>query len=244
VANSLVRFWNEAKLDQIPILHPQDKISRSRIQDGITSFSDFVDVFKKGTLSNKALHLSLLPQPYLGDLDNADIIILLRNPGLSACDYYAEGTRPDYRKTLQNCIRQTDRRHAFLDPKWSWTTGFGWWEKKLRKVAQRIASDKFDGHYGRALFDMSQRVASIEMMPYHSFGYGGIKNLASATAAREFVSSLDDSRTVIVSRGVSDWALPEKPNIIKYSTGHARSASLGPDTAGGKAILRSYGIEE
>ncbi|ODR88489.1 hypothetical protein A8M32_26190 [Sinorhizobium alkalisoli] len=91
-------------------------------------------------------------------------------------------------------IRQERRNHLFLDPKWAWTSGFVWWENKLRDVARVIASERFNGHYGRALADLSfiewyaeegkrllsRRVAAIELVLYHSFRFGSSKKFASA----------------------------------------------------------------
>lgn len=240
--NTLVAFWNEAALHEAPFQHPKDVIPGRQIESEIACYADFIRAFEEGKLSRKALHLGLLPQPFLGDLDNAEIILLLRNPGLSACDYYAEERHPAYRHELIAAIRQERRQHVFLDTRWAWTSGFIWWESKLREVTRLIAAERFDGHYGRALRDLAGRLASIEMMPYHSFDYGGVKRLVSAEAARRFVASLDGDRTVIVTRGVADWALPPAPHIIRYPSSHARSASLGPTTAGGRAILARYGI--
>lgn len=240
--NTLVAFWKEAKLEEAPYQHPRDLIQARRIQSGVSCYTDFVRAFEQDKLSRKALHLGLVPQPYLGDLDNAEIILLLRNPGLSACDYHAEERYPAYRHDLIATIRQEHRRHFFLDTKWAWTSGFIWWENKLREVLRLIAVERFDGHYGRALKDLSGRLASIEMIPYHSFDYGAVNRLASTEAARGFVMSIDCKRTIIVTRGVSDWALPEADHIINYPSSHGRSASLGPTTTGGQAILARYGI--
>lgn len=242
MTNKLLTFWNEAKLERAPYAHPRDVIPAKHIQSGISSYAEFLAAFEGGLLSRTAFHLSLLPQPYHGDLDNAEILLLLINPGLSACDYHAEDHYPAFREDLIASIRQERRSHVFLDPKWAWTSGFVWWEGKLRDVARVIASERFNGHYGRALADLARRVASIELVPYHSFNFGNSKKLASADTARRFVASVDPSRTVIVTRSVADWGLPDAPHIIKYPSTHARSASLGRKTIGGRAILERYGI--
>ncbi len=242
MTNALLTFWNEANLDAAPYAHPRDVIPAKHIQSGISSYAEFLTAFESGLLSRTAFHLSLLPQPYHGDLDNAEILLLLINPGLSACDYHVEQNYPAFREDLIASIRQERRNHIFLDPNWAWTSGFVWWESKLRDVARVIAAERFNGHYGRALADLACRVASIELVPYHSFNFGSSKRIASSNEARRFVSSIDPSRTIIVTRSVADWELPDAANIIKYPSAHARSASLGLKTIGGKAILERYGI--
>lgn len=242
--NDLISFWDEAALAHAPFIHPRDNIPNSQIQSDVRSYAEYLSAFERDTLAKSAFHLGLLPQPYHGDLDNAEVLLLLINPGLSASDYYAEARHPDFRESLVDSIRQVRRSHMFLDPKWAWTSGFAWWEGKLRDVAKLIAKERFEGHYGRALADLAQRIASIELVPYHSSIFGGSKRLASADAARCFVNSVDASRTIIVTRGVTDWGLPNAPNIIKYPTTHARSASLGRYSVVGQAILARYGITD
>lgn len=242
MANRLVEFWDEAALACAPYVHPHDAIAENKIQELISSYDEYVAAFESDRLRSNALHLGLLPQPYLGDLDNAEIILLLSNPGLSACDYHLEQNYPAYRESLIDSIRQVRRSHLFLDPKWAWTSGFVWWERKLRDVAKEIALKCFDRHYGQALADLGRRIASIELVPYHSFNFDSPKNLASSIEALNFVKSIDSSRTIIVTRSVAAWDLPDAANIVKYPPQHARSASLGPETMGGRAILERYGI--
>lgn len=59
-------------------------------------------------------------------------------------------------------------------------------------------------------------------------------------AAREIAK--DPNRTVIVTRRVQDWGISEGPNVVNYSGGQTRGASLGPNSAGGRAILFAFGV--
>ncbi|OOY30397.1 hypothetical protein BMI88_14515 [Thioclava sp. F36-6] len=220
--------------------HPDDTISESHIQLDVSSYETFVSALERGNMPRSNFHLHLLPQPYFGDLEDAEILILLANPGLSASDYFAEETCPEYRDELIGSLRQEKRSHMFLDPKWAWTSGFSWWERKFRSVAQCIATEHFDGHYGNALADLARRVASVELVPYHSFNFRSQNQLASVQAARDFASTVASDRKVIVTRSVTAWELPEADNFIKYKPEEARSASLGLETCGGKAILEVY----
>ena len=239
--NPLFRHWDKAALQSAPFLHPADIIPVSQ-QAGILSTADFVRQFENGDLSPSAFHLGLYPQPYLGDLDNADIVILLLNPGLSALDYFIENSQTEFRNEIRATIRGEKRDHLFLDSNWIWTAGFAWWESKLRGVAQIISKERFSGRYGNTLKDLAHRIAAVQLVPYHSFGFKGSKKLASSVAAREYVNQLDEQQTIIVLRSVRDWQLPDRPNVIKYPQNLARSASLAPGTPGGDAILRHYGI--
>jgi hypothetical protein len=245
-ADHLVQFWGEAKFDEPPFLHPKDKSAYELAQTCNYNYSEYSQAFKDGELDkNKpALHLGLLPQPYLGDLYNADIVILLLNPGLATCDYYLEENHPDFKEQLMATLKQEKRDHIFLDPRWSWTPGFNWWEKKLREVAKLISENKFGGNYGKALNALATRILSIELYPYHSFEFrspaGNVP--ASTKAAQTFARSISEDRLVICTRGANQWRLAAGKSVVVYPPSHARSASLSARSEGGKAILSKFGI--
>ena len=177
----------------------------NRIQQGVNCYADYVRALKENRLCRTALHLSLLPQPYHGDLENAEVIILLKNPGLHASDYFAEENEPEFRRSVVGTIRQEMRSHIFFDPKWAWTSGFTWWESKLRQVGLRIAHEKFNGNYSRALADLARRIACLELVPYHSASFSGTTQIASAKAVRKFAQEASRERTIVVTRAVKDW---------------------------------------
>lgn len=241
--NTLVQHWNKAPLDVAPFLHPDDQIILKRASP-VTSYAGFTDELASGAVKPKTFHLSLMPVPYFGDLDNAGVIILLLNPGLHASDYMLEERFPEFRDELRSVIRQESRGNPFLDPRWAWTSGFTWWEGKLGEVARVIASKRFNGHYGEALRSLSGHVAVIEMVPYHSKSFGGPVDIPSARAALAFVKEVveEGRRTVIVTRQVRKWGFAPSDKVINYSAGQARGASLSPRSPGGRAILSTYGL--
>lgn len=235
-------FWDECDLEAPPYQHPKDDLLSNGIEQDVCCYADYVRAFKENRLANKALHLSLLPQPYHGDLRNAEVFVLLKNPGLHPSDYYAEEKDPEFRQSIIATIRQEKRSHMFLDPKWAWTSGFNWWESKLRMVGRLIAKDRFDGDYSKALADLARRIACLELVPYHSQTFSGPTQIASAKAVRRFAreAARDRDRTIVVTRAVKDWDVGNGSNIVAYNAGQARGASLGPDTPGGRAILERY----
>jgi len=259
--NELVRFWDRCDLAAPPYWHPDDHLVLRRgngrhIDDEPKTFDQYLVSPLFGDFEDHRLQLSLLPAPYLGNLANADIIVLLLNPGLAFCDYYAEARVPRFRQRLEMNLRQSFERidfpFHFLDPEFCWHGGFLWWERKLRSVITTIADRKFNKSYLRALRDLSGRLACIELVPYHSQTFRShalINHLPSARAARQFVHDVlvpaanNDERTIIVTRQVAAWRLPEGTlNPVVYRGGLTRGASLGLSTPGGQEILRRYGI--
>ena len=243
-AKELTQFWRACRLEREkpPYRHPDDHLARNRIQQGVESYADYVDAFNGCRVSDTNFHLSLLPQPYHGDLENAEVFVLLKNPGFHASDYLAEETDTEFRQSIVGTIRQDVRTHMFLNPKWAWTSGFTWWESKLRKVAQLVAGHWFDGDYPEALADLARRVACLELVPYHSKSFRGTTDIASANAVRRFAEQASRDRKIVITRAVKEWGLESGPNVIEYGREQARGASLGPDSPGGRAILECYGL--
>ena len=256
-----ITFWRHCRLTARPFAHPDDLlILRQRdgrfIDSEPSNFDTFVAGPRFGNFDDHRLHLSLLPLPYDGDLRHAEIVIFLLNPGFSYCDYWAETRIPAFRQRKKNNLRQSFQGVEFpfweLDPQFCWHGGFVWWEKKLRNVAKIIAARKFGGRYLDALRDLSRKLACIELVPYHSQSFRAhelVEKLPSVKMVRKFVreSLVPDAsagrRTLIVTRQAKAWGLrPVTGKVVVYEGGETRGASLSPNSRGGKAILRRYGI--
>ena len=104
---------------------------------------------------DKRFHLSLIPQPFLGDLSKARVVILTLNPGLRPIDYFAEFFNDEYRNALLGTLRQDfDERfpNIKLNPRFSWTSGFRYWHDRLAKLIDRFAEEPKIPRIPRALF--------------------------------------------------------------------------------------------
>jgi hypothetical protein len=256
--NDLVEFWRQAQSIKPPFAHPADlPVLRKHtrwIEDEAVDFESYLASSRFASCDDNGFHLSLLPVPYAGDLEGADFIILLLNPGVTYTDYWGETHVPEFRKRLLSNLNQqfnkTDYGFLYLDPQFCWHSGFVWWEKKFRELVQEIARLKFDGNYRDALRDFSHRVASVELIPYHSASFHEhkiINRLPSVAKVRAFVqdnlvpAARAGKKTLIVTRQATAWGLTaEKDKIVVYEGGHTRGASLSPRSEGGRAILRHY----
>jgi hypothetical protein len=85
-----------------------------------------------GSPKTKELCLDLLPMPFVGDVENAVVSLLMLNPGLVPSDYFGEFEVKDYRNALLENLKQTaGSQLLFLDPRFSWHGGFVYWHTKL-----------------------------------------------------------------------------------------------------------------
>jgi hypothetical protein len=184
---------------------------------------------------------------------------LLLNPGLAYSDYL-ELENTAFREAVEYTLRQdfsrTDFPFIWLNPEFCWHSGFKYWEEKLRGIIKRIAEQKFNNNYLHALRDLSQRIAMVELVPYHSYRFGPdslAKSLSSARAARKYIQETvvplaqAEEKTLIVTRRVRDWEIKDHPHekeIIIYNGSEARGAHLTRNTKGGQAILRRYELSD
>ncbi len=141
MAHDLIEFWREISVTRPPFAHPRDLAVLEKYPRKIDiepkDFDSFVASAQFGDFKDHRLHLSLVPQPYAGNLEQADIFVLLLNPGVEYTDYYGEYRQKEFRQCLVDNLRQQNSDEEFpflwLNPEFCWHCGFMWWEEKLRK---------------------------------------------------------------------------------------------------------------
>lgn len=249
-AVGLARFWKAFEPVDAPHVHEADRqlVLREpyRTYTTVEAYIASDDFGEPGP----ELQLGVLPAPFAGDLDQADIFILLLNPGFDTVDLYDRDSafRDAYARTLRQDLAGEAFPFVYLNPAYCWTGAYRWWERKLRDTVQHLA-ERRQVSYLSALKLLSQHLAAIELVPYHSVSGPShkLQHLPSANTARDFVHNTllprahDGEVTLIVTRSVSLWGLDkardESGSIIIYGAGHSRGASLTAASAGGEAIL-------
>ena len=230
-------------------------VLRRRILEAQTSFAwtrlDFKGLIKSERLgpNDSFFHFSLLPAPYVGRLETADVFILLLNPGFSPGDYFGEYERRDFRNALVQNLKQdlSDAEYPFLflNPRFCWHPGYQWWEAKLRKILLEVADAKHKGNYLLALKEASQCLASIELVPYHSrkFRDGQLADrLKSVQKARAWVNNDVVQRAAkgeLVIVPTHKWNLRNRSNrVVCVKKGAALGFHITPNTEAGRLVLK------
>lgn len=254
--NSLSDYWSDFfdYCTKPPYIHRDDlPFFHERYSKGKPDAWERLDF--KGFIRSERLcandsdfHFSLLPAPYVGNLAKADVFILLLNPGFSPGDYFAEYEQTDFKKALKQNLKQeflgVEYPFLYLDPQFCWHPGYRWWEGKLRKIVQAVAEKRDIRNYPLALRAVSRRIASIEVVPYHSRRFGDGKlltKLGSALSARAWVSGYLIPRALegkLVVVATHKWHLKNRHNsVVCLGRFQARAASLAPKTEAGKLVL-------
>ena len=211
---------------------------------------------------DRRLHLGLLPGPFVGDVLNASIYVLMTNPGVTRDDY-REYEEPVFRRALLANLKleRLDGvlRFLCLDRQFAWHDGFKYWNSKvgLGKTVQELAS-RWGISEPEARTEIGDKLAVIQLFPYHSANGPSdskwLNSLPSVRLAGEFVRDTVAKRVrekqaiVIAMRRVKRWNqylpadLTEEQGVIRsVNAGEARAANLRPASRGGRAILRHLG---
>ena len=235
--DAFLQYWRVFTPKGARFVHPEDA--------GSTHLDDF--------------ELTLLPIPFIGDLCNAECVILMLNPGLDDEDSAWE-KKSTFRSALEGNLTQSFPIDAhpnfYLDPAFAQHAGAGYWAKsrrltgrrdsqKLRSVIEAVALR--DGvSEAAAQRHVARKVAVLQLCPYHSrvlHRRAALSSLASVTRARSFAHALirEKSKLLIAARSVAEWGLTgphDTDHLVVYAPAQGASASLTVGSKGGQAMLK------
>ena len=205
------------------------------------------------------VHLSHLPAPFWGDLQRARVLIFLKNPGFDNTDYYLE-SQPDFREAhlhgLQSPAEPLPFPFIHLDPRFSWSGSFLWWEQRLRPILDALIAD--DGlTYQQALHALSRQIAAVQLFPYRSRDSSRLRyrtrlggTMPSVAAAQHFLTKRATAATqadggaqlLLVLRSHADWhtggcPAPDGRNFLHGP--RLQGVSLHPRFPAGKRLLQT-----
>lgn len=238
----LVSFWHKCPSDP-PFVHPDDLSKLAKGDLGHLDFDKYIAGLRF-TPTDSGFHFSLLPVPYVGSMASADIFVLGLNPGFEHGDYYAECCVPEFHRRLVANLRQEpleqDYPFFYLDPRFCWHPGFGWWERKFRDIVTGLTEMRPGYSYHDGPREVSRRLLAIELVPYHSKQFSGTTKLASSEQARAFVRNAlipraeKDEALIVLTRSYRRWSLPMEHVL---SCENPQNPSMSKESEVGKKIL-------
>ena len=255
--NNLVSFWNTNFYKETYIHKDDYSLIKNMLFDDCKSFSEYKDKYLnkfENPESNEIFkfHPSLYPVPYCGDLRNAKIFILSLNPGFD-CDYYHEDDEK-FKSALKSNLAQkfdTEYQLCYLNPEFCWTGSGRYWLKKFSSLIQYMLKNKMTESYTEALKLLSQNIALLEIVPYHSksFHFSKYESLASVQVMINFINEIiaDKSKKLIILRKgnelietkklITVTSEDEKSHVCVYRHSECQSASLSENSKGGEIII-------
>ncbi len=205
-------------------------------------------VSKRGDSSYAtSIHTYLLPQPFIGDIKRAKIIICSLNPGFSDEDCYIEDKvlsqkymYPDYTEELLNQLNPKDENKTmfWLTEKDEKSGGSRWWRHKLDQndksvslvaaIAKEYYNEYNSDNKERVFEWLSKNMAAIELFPYHSkkFSKSLLNKCESSKCIKNYVheclipAANEGNRLICFTRSLKDWGVENynTKNVILNSS--------------------------
>lgn len=112
------------------------------------------------------VHAALHPVPYLGNLETADLFLFMINPSVTYGDYGTQASE-SFQKELAAQIRQERDLCLALDPKFSWTSWFAYYDRLLGPAVRALMVSRKRSRHD-VLTSVASRLAILELVPYFS----------------------------------------------------------------------------
>lgn len=253
--SNLIEFWKQLDQDTFPRIHREDFAILKNHPDLLSTFKTWSSFVKEHDWTQdqerRKLQTSLVPVPYVGNLENAKIYVLMLNPGFLPICHWAESHNTTLTDGLWQNLYQTTDEFLFLNPDFAWHPGFTYWSSRFQKTLQQIMLKK-SCSYQEALRFLSCSVANVQMVPYASNNFAlssQITNaLPSVVQVKKFVRDVllpnaeAENKIIIVARQNKSWALPSHPAILDVKGPLVRSARFEGNTEILERIWQGLGV--
>lgn len=204
---------------------------------------------KKAAKEKYKLRLNVYPQHFVGDIDNAKIIILSLNPGYSTEYYDAYKNKTEYKQTIkENLEMERPFFHAF---ELANESDLGYWGNKMKCWVEGYEK-KDNEEIIESLKKITKDIALAEFFPYHSMSYNDMYNkLGKGTSPnsnrkikdylptqkflfekiKKRIDDKDDKVIIILTRSFAKWyeaieGLRDYKHC--YEVNNTRNFSLNP----------------
>lgn len=196
--------------------------------------------YKDGDKRKTAIHFELLPQPFIGDVENAKIIICSLNPGFSTGDYKVDESHRD--DILEQLNPDNHNKTLFWltekpDNEGNLSGGAKWWQGKLdqkdknkslvyniiKKYKSDVASlsdEQLKKEKEKVFKVLSENMAAIELFPYHSEKFNRkYVECCSTQKIKDYVwntlvKNAKKNQLICFTRSFALWEKKEVPNVI------------------------------
>ena len=186
--------WERVDLESNEII-PENNIEKLAIRDLKTLSGEY------------ELHLDIIPEPYWGDIVNANVFILSGNPGYGEIE---DGFRKNGEliAKIQDNLNQTSPTNL-TSPNLLWIEepvkikngntphpGYGFWKKMMGAILEK---------------EKEPNICVIEFFPYHSQKIAGeMKTCAMTLPSSDYINyfiekAIHDKKWIVIARCKSEW---------------------------------------
>lgn len=178
----------------------------------LTSDAYYIERFNQTTDLDHQIHTEILPEPFLGSLEKASLVLLNLNPGFDDQDLIWH-KRPDFvQENAKNLLHESNPPFYLLNQKFSNSAGYMWWYKHLKELVEK-----------KGLEDVANSTMCIEFFPYHSRRFKRIgkkvlpdKYLPSQQYSFDLVRrAILMNKTILIMRCEKTW-IEAVPELVNY----------------------------
>ena len=162
-------------------------------------------ICNKKNSKNYEFHPEILPEPFWGDIRNANVLILSGNPGLGDDEENFNNIKAFKTATLDNISLKTPNI-VWLDQNFKKSIvfkrkphpGFKYWEYRTRVLRKAVGNDNLN-------------ICIIEYFPYHSKKISSVmrdkgKDLPSCKFVDHYIKeAIKKEKWIVIARCKSDW---------------------------------------
>jgi hypothetical protein len=224
---NLVEAWRATPLDSEPYFLPADEAVLFRDPRRIVlSLRDQYSVSGK----DSRLHLGLLPEPYVGNLETSRIFILMLNSRVSDGWVRAHEMSSEHREGLKgNILQRGPSRFFYLQPESAPAKASRYWRDAFANLTAVLAEHTNSSKQEANAF-LAANLSVLQLMPYNSRDFDLpdklVNQLTSVRLIKAFAHGLVERARrgevlLIVARGRRHWQIDEElsnPNIVVYRT--------------------------
>ncbi len=242
---NFIKFWSNLSPSRQPFIHPEDVswIDANLSLGFIKHVEDYLNQFETDKSLEKKFHTNLIPVPFMGDLRQAKIFIVMLNPGVSP-DNYVHEKNPLFAAALFENLNQEFHKGEFpslwLNPSFAHDGAYRYWtdNKRLLPLIEDYAQIHKTSRV-EAQKNVASRVAVIQLLPYHSktANTSLVGKLPSSCQATDFIRHCLVPRAIagdillVIARQKSFLdkiiGLPSHVNIVCLTDSESRGAYMG-----------------
>ncbi|MBX3239232.1 MAG: hypothetical protein KIT80_18265 [Chitinophagaceae bacterium] len=163
-----------------------------------------VDAYNKKVGENYKIRLEVMAVPFVGDVLNSKIVLLMLNPRFNENTIEFEDER--YKEKLKRIFthKPVDYPYFGLDPQIQ--VGKKYWESKLKTLIAKYGLER-----------VSKIISNIQFHPYSSKEFKPIKNLPSQQYIIYLIEQAIERKSIIVmARGEKHWR-DLVPQLCEYN---------------------------
>jgi hypothetical protein len=150
--------WLEIVYDEPPYILPEEEVIIEKLNN----------LYRSENKTQYIIKTELFPEPFIGDITNAKLVLLNLNPGLDKRDFSTH-LETNYIQAFTNNLSQNisgDFPFYPLDPQFSHTGNAAWWTDRLKKLTGAVG-----------VKNVAKHLVVLEFFPYHSKKYDTVLDM-------------------------------------------------------------------